>query len=476
MPTDWSFATDSIHLGGGRIDPADAERQRVTAQEILADLRERPGVILADQVGMGKTYVALAVVASVLTATRAKHGPVIVMVPSRLRHKWQREWEQFKRHCAKPGAFDWVQTKYAHNPAEFLKLLDERDPRCHLVFMTMGCFSLGLRDPWIKLAFIRISRHHTKLSRQQKQRLYRWAPSLVWDATVSRLPVEVVERLMNRAIRDWKSILVEDGVLNEEHGDPVPERLARYEEKRTDAIDWSPLCEFLRHTLPARTSANIRSRLKSIRHEFTEICRQIYGQWLDIVPWKAPLLVLDEAHHAKNDTTRLAKLFRQPSEESIALLQNKFHRMLFLTATPFQLGHDELIRVLRTLRSVRWADSQAPSGSREDFDSAIEKLSNALDQNRLAGRNLDQLWGKLNRETIGNQDVYAWWQKVKESPENAEERQLVESVQRCEQTCRTGEKLLQPWVIRHNRSPMFPAKDGQQAVPRRAAYPGSTTH
>ncbi|MFN9286787.1 MAG: hypothetical protein ACK6EB_01875, partial [Planctomyces sp.] len=81
------------------------------------------------------------------------------------------------------------------------------------------------------------------------------------------------------------------------------------------------------------------------------------------VPWKAPLLILDEAHHARNDTTRLAKLFRKTSESDIAFLSGKFRRMLLLTATPFQLGHHELIQVLRTFTSVFWDGDRAPCGT-----------------------------------------------------------------------------------------------------------------
>ena len=53
-----------VRLGGAgeaRISPEDAERQRGTAAEILRRLEHQPGVVLADEVGMGKTFVALAV-------------------------------------------------------------------------------------------------------------------------------------------------------------------------------------------------------------------------------------------------------------------------------------------------------------------------------------------------------------------------------------------------------------------------------
>lgn len=91
MPVDWK-SDPAIELGGlgsRRIERVDGQRQRTTAEAILNDLRDRPGVVLADEVGMGKTYVALAIAASVISSTRGRSGPVVIMVPSRLRRKAQ---------------------------------------------------------------------------------------------------------------------------------------------------------------------------------------------------------------------------------------------------------------------------------------------------------------------------------------------------------------------------------------------------
>ena len=43
-----------------RLPEADQRRQRREVDEVIRRLRTQPGVILADEVGMGKTYVALA--------------------------------------------------------------------------------------------------------------------------------------------------------------------------------------------------------------------------------------------------------------------------------------------------------------------------------------------------------------------------------------------------------------------------------
>jgi len=476
MPVNWKMAS-GIALGGlgsRRIEEADGDRQRATTEAILNDLQDRPGIVLADEVGMGKTYVALAVAASVIASTHGRGGPVVVMVPSRLRRKWQREWEQFKHHCTPLGSFDWVRTEYAHTPAAFFRLREDRGTRrCHLVFMTTGCFTRGLQDPWIKLAFIRLARRHTKLSPQIKRRIGRWAATLVRQVTARNLTNEVVEELMRKPVTTWRTVLVRNGVLSEDADDPVPEILARYEDQNRDRLDWRPLCDFIRTELPGRSPDRIKPhRRTAVRQQFNEICRSIYEEWLADVPWKAPLLILDEAHHAKNDTTRLAKLFREPSEQDIALLGSKFRRMLFLTATPFQLGHHELIQVLRTFGSVLWTSERAPAGTAQDFHTQINQLAEALDKNRLAGRNLDQLWGKITGERIGDQLVYQWWQRIESDPQDAWESRLVAAVQQCLQTRTAAEKLLRPWVIRHNRSTTFPHIAGDMARPRRESQSG----
>jgi hypothetical protein len=123
MPVEWPFAGDVIQLGGvgkNKIAVEDGERQQETARAILRDFARQPGVILADEVGMGKTYVALAVIASVARATRDSGRPVVVMVPPGLAHKWPREWDQFKRLCCvRPEALAWVRDIYVHAPTDF---------------------------------------------------------------------------------------------------------------------------------------------------------------------------------------------------------------------------------------------------------------------------------------------------------------------------------------------------------------------
>jgi len=107
----------------------DNARQSDTARAILrrlfgANERERRELtILADEVGLGKTYVALAVAVSILDAIRCNEGPddlpsnkpvVLVLTPANdaLFNKWMREAEAFKRDCARSdGGLDWLQIR-----------------------------------------------------------------------------------------------------------------------------------------------------------------------------------------------------------------------------------------------------------------------------------------------------------------------------------------------------------------------------
>ena len=72
----------------------DWARQRGTAADILSRFEHQEGVILADQVGMGKTYVALAVAVSQILST-PELGQVVIFVPPAVADKWVREWKKF---------------------------------------------------------------------------------------------------------------------------------------------------------------------------------------------------------------------------------------------------------------------------------------------------------------------------------------------------------------------------------------------
>jgi hypothetical protein len=498
MPIEWPFAPGTIRMGGvgaKKIDAHDGARQQATVQSILRDLATQPGVVLADEVGMGKTYVALAVVASAVLANRDSGRPVVVMMPPGLASKWPREWDQFKTICcAQPSTLAWVRDKYVHTPADFFKLLDDpQNRRPHIVWMTTGCFDRGLSDPWTKLALVRIARSRTRMDEETKKRLCKWATTLVRLKRKRYLTPEIVEKLLQTDLSKWHRLLIREQILADDDDDPISQHLLRHQRD----VDWEPLVAVLRgEAIPGRRGTVSDRRLQEARWDFNTACQQVYWDWLTRVQWRAPLFVLDEAHHAKNDNTRLAGLFR--SNENLLidgkaatgkpLLWEKFDRMLFLTATPFQLGHHELIRVLRSFAAAKWNGKNAPKGSREEFLHAIGELEKRLNLNRLAARRLDRLWGRTAHKVVARHAAdydpalaaATWWTAMQSHPnDDPLNRELLAAIEDCVHTKAHAEldaakpwHSLQPWVIRHNRPVYLPSSKSDAVVPRRLLCPG----
>ena len=154
--TTWELSP-RIDLRNDRIDPQDGARQLATADEICKRLNDQPGVILADDVGMGKTFVALAVAASVVQANPGRQ--VVVMVPSAVGEKWPKDWSVFQEKCLKGGPKIRATDHAVSRGSEFLKLLDDPSGRRHhIIFLTHRALASNLDDPFVTLDDTRAAR------------------------------------------------------------------------------------------------------------------------------------------------------------------------------------------------------------------------------------------------------------------------------------------------------------------------------
>jgi len=325
-----------------------------TAAEILRRFDKQPGVILADEVGMGKTYVALAVAASVIESTEGSR-PVVVMVPPGVQDKWPREWDVFRQTYLRKGA-SWIRATPTtiNRPAPFFKLLD--DPahrRQHLIFLTHGALTNALADPYTRLALVRRAFGGRGRLEQQRRAFPRWADRLIPGTPAFRNPA-LVANLIDTNPRQWRAILRRAWI--DPGDDPVPDALLR----ALPRVDTSPLVEALA-SLPLRTSPNVERHLGRARQALGVAVQEVWRRCMREMEIELPLLILDEAHHLKNRWTVFASLFTSPQAEQDANLlrgpfAGVFDRMLFLTATPFQLGHHELTEVLRRFTAVRWGE------------------------------------------------------------------------------------------------------------------------
>jgi superfamily II DNA or RNA helicase len=478
-----------------RVPEADQKRQRQEVVEILRRLRSQPGVILADEVGMGKTFVALASAYSVAMSSR--HGPVIVMVPANLVDKWEQDLKSFcelyleKRHpvqrnCAtKADLSDPTAIIYgvARHSIELMKLLD--DPprkRCHLIFLAQGAMSRRQTDKWIRLALIAeaLRRHgRGKATRliQVKQQLHRFLAELLWAVGEERAHnwrEELWQSLLRTDPEAWKDIY--NNAVEDERwrltDDPVPKAVIRTLRR----IDVASLTDALKE-MPVRVrggSNRVSERLKSVRSALRSVEDELWKILLAQARWRSPLLVMDEAHHLKNPGTALVRQLQSPDSEKDlhtgdGAMANAFDRMLFLTATPFQLGHHELVRVLERFGDVRWEASEL--GDQEDFSRQLQYLGSSLNDSQRTVIALQRCWGRLSQEDCGSKGEEWWDLLLRSSREslNNHQRAVVDAYVSAKQYRATAEKALRPWIVRHNKGTYWLGTD----IPRRQRLDGS---
>ena len=352
-----------------RVPAADQERQRGEVNAILTRLRRQPGVILADEVGMGKTFVALAIAYSV--ATRSPRGPVIVMVPANLIDKWEQDLATFcelyldNRHpvCCHGArrkdliAPESVRYGTARHSVELMRLLD--DPprrRCHLILLAQGAMSRSQTDKWVRLALIsealrRPGRGRPERLLKVRGQIHRFLAQLLRAGGVQLAHDwgdDLWKSLLKTETSAWKNIY--NGAVNDERkrldDDPVPKPVARALRR----IDLSPFAKALeRMPLRARGGPErVSERINIVRRALRAVEEELWKDLLSQARWRSPLLVVDEAHHLKNPKAALAGLLQSPESDrdlrtGAGAMAEAFDRMLFLTATPFQLGHHELI-------------------------------------------------------------------------------------------------------------------------------------
>jgi hypothetical protein len=445
----WSLSP-RVRLASGRITSGDALRQTRTAREILRRLNNQPGVVLADEVGMGKTYVALAIAVSVIEATGGEK-PVVVMVPAGVQQKWPQEWEVFAERCLKGGTDIRATSHSIRNGAEFLKLLDDpTSRRKHLIFLTHGALTNSLSDPWIKLAILRRALVRPSMA-DQRRAFPRWAGEVLGARAAENR--KLIERLLEAHPRQWRAVFGTEGQPLAD--DPIPEALTA----ALLSIDLAPLIAALQ-TLPLRRSAQLSRRLQVVRAELSEALRNAWRGCLYELKLELPLLVLDEAHHLKNPGTRLASLFANPDAEKDAeLIQGPFggvfERMLFLTATPFQLGHHELIEVLNRFRAVRWGSAD----ERAAYESRIAHLGHLLDEAQDAALRLDASWNSIRSEDVAGVESERWWLRA-EHDLSEPLRGPAAGFAETREKLKRAERQLRPFVIRHTR----PARDERRVT------------
>lgn len=443
--------TKHLHIETEARFEQDWSRQRRTAADILSRLEHQEGVILADQVGMGKTYVALAVAVSQILST-PELGQVVIFVPPAVADKWVREWKKFSESLLRPGTGIRCVDKPVRSGEEFLKKLgDSLQDRAHIVVMTHNALTATLKDSFIQLALLHYATRNIHGGGELRERIAKWSTGLTGLIANPKFDSDRVRKLLKTPPSRWRD---EWARLTGEAlpDDPVPEALDHV----ASSVDLRKLRDVI-DALPIRSSSDIERRLRDARKELSRVTQDTWKRMLSSTKLDLPLLIVDEAHRLKNPATLASKLFSQRADGIDAgAFRDIFRRMLFLTATPFELRHSELIEVLTRMEAVK------PSGAFPDcsLKERLEKLSKVLTDAQACAQTLDDAWGRLDQEDIS---AFEAWGTEVAPPANLSvaAREAWEHARLAVSARHELHRELQPWVIRHER------------VRRRAYHPGA---
>lgn len=436
----------------------DWQRQRRTAEDILLRLQRQEGVVLADQVGMGKTFVALAVATSRLLA-QSPAGQVVILVPARVGEKWVREWDKFSESLLRDSAPDLRCVPHALRSGEaLLKALD--DParsRSHIIVVTYEALTASLKDSFIQLALLYFACRNRTGAAKMRRLIARWCTGSSGLIRDSRLKAARVEVLLDTPPELWREAWEE--MTGQDLGDdPVPTALCEV----VPEIDLSSVWNVI-EALPTKSSANIDARLKLARRSLNDATQSVWKAVLVSARLRLPLLIVDEAHSLKNNHTRISRLFTPlPQEREDGALKGIFDRILLLTATPFELGHDELVNVLRRLEAVR---PMRPKPA-EPLTVRLDRLKEALQRAQVTALELDSSWARVPPADLAAFDM---WELTADPPANigAHGRRAWRDAQLAVTARARMHQELRPWVIRHSRHARRQYHTGAAILPGR---------
>lgn len=384
-----------IDLGGDKTrmkNVDDVRRQEATARALLQRLyaEEDPSFtevqLLADEVGLGKTFVALAVAYSLLEAQRRQgelrgtQRRVLVLVPQNdeLAKKWNREVAELVKRCVRPEhqatAERCFQSTAASRPDEIVAALASK----HRVVIAKTS-ALGARlkqeDDKARLTLAALFRHWGRaLPLENRALLLKGAAEWGWpqepaalgaldDAEIEKLPLTPED--------------VASAVSSAAGGSLA-----------SSSTDLLALCK----ACGAPYARNRTSEFKKIRDQLLHFYKRAVFELVQDLP----LVIVDEAHQWKNKANHY--------EHFIELIAPRARRALLLTATPFQLDPAEVLTLLQIGEHLRI------SARRQGELEARRKLQvePALERAREESAAFSEQWGRLGSRLDSEALHEAW--------------------------------------------------------------------
>ncbi len=388
-------------------DPDDAARQLRTVEVLLERFfhsrsSQRFEIqILADEVGMGKTFVALGLAYSILAhlkQTRTEpdldscYQRVLVLTPNNhaLYRKWVREVSEFKRRCVPPES--------QSADINFAPLAVDRLDDLAVALRKPG------RQPQVIVARMGLFGGDKLLDYELKRRFTLGVLFRYWS---NRFNNENRHRLLKGAPEGWPSLpegltdLTEDeagrlpftedeflGILNRLTGKDTPDLESLLETCLEVAVP------FFR---------NREDAFRKIGHKLINIYRLAT---LSSIQRDFPLLIVDEAHNWKNGPQWGANGFFEFRD----FIAPHVRRALLLTATPFQLRPEEMLEILKVSDAMQPCPTQAESSVRVE---RLEKFREQIIRPVLANaeshsRHFSRAWVRIPRRVTADAIDTAW--------------------------------------------------------------------
>ena len=388
-------------------DIRDAVRQELTVTALLermfhTDPNHRWEIqILADEVGMGKTYVGLGTAFSVLEAMRAGtdeddlrgcYQKVLIITPnnSSLLSKWQREVGEFVKRCVKPEFRDqagrWFAATCVERVDDLVHELRRPGSSSRVIIVSMGLFrGAKLRNYDVKrrhLLSILFRYWGPRFNYEKRDTLLKGAP-VGWP-TDSRFLNEFTEAELGQTLFESSDLLRCIGELDQ---------------KSSSVSTILEKCKEIAE--PYVRNRNVL--FWKVEEQLNGIYRELMGH---LIGSALPLVVVDEAHHWKNGPSDGANGFKDFAE----LIGRRTRRALLLTATPFELRPAEMLEILKVADHLQMCPTIAESKMRrERMETHREKvLRPILDLAATHSHKFAKAWSKLPR-TVDTASLEAAW-------------------------------------------------------------------
>ncbi|MBF0290628.1 MAG: DEAD/DEAH box helicase family protein [Nitrospinae bacterium] len=384
-------------------DPNDAKRQTVTVETLLSrffdpdDKQRREVQIVADEVGMGKTFVALATAFSILKGMRSDGkeadlsgacGSVLILVPGdSLYKKWRKEVGEFVNRCIAPEKSDDAE-KWFRLAEEEIADLD-----------TLIRFSQRrLNSPRILVAKESVFSRQSGYAKRQcfmLAALFRY-----WS---------------NGFTNDRRKKLLKDNMMGwtEDHT-----QLTNLPDESDWAIDQDDIyhalympdyandIEYIRQKCLDITNPYARGRDEILKELVAPELNKLYRKLIPVLLKRDfPLVIVDEAHNWKNHP-KVYKHF-------IDIVAPHTRRLLMLTATPFQLKPDEMLKILEAGEHINPRPQKDGSQKRRMFlkDYRERTIATVVKASQDASRLFQEAWRSLPAE-LSQDDIINDWKKL----------------------------------------------------------------